>query len=63
MIDILNDFLKMVNQFINGIYNFQIDLTDNATIKIGDLAMMFLTVICVIYFTFSIIRKKTGGDE
>lgn len=60
MIEVLKGIFELMSQFISGIYNLQIDLTPNYAVKIGDIVVVFVVIVCSIALVLSIIRK---GDD
>ena len=60
MLEVLKGIFALMAQFISGIYNFQIDLTPNYAVKIGDIVVVFVVIVCSIALILSLFRK---GDD
>ena len=64
MIEIIKSIINLMNQFINSIFQLEIDLAPNMYISLGDLVIGFLVVVLSIYLIlrgFGVISK--GDDD
>lgn len=68
MIEILKNLINLGVNFINSIYNFEIDFYDNVKIKIGTLFIAILLFALLIYVVFNALgfsnsHEKKGDDN
>ena len=60
MLEIARNYIMLIMQFINGVYNWKIEWTPGYEIKIGTLVVGFTSFMLIIYYflnAFGFIRK------
>lgn len=63
MVDIIKNIIQLIIQFINGIYNIEIDLTPTLNVKLGFLIISFISFVIVIKIVLEAIGIKKGDDD
>lgn len=62
MIEIVQNIFALMSQFINGIFNFQIELVEGEPIAIGIVVVSFLFIVISLYLILKAIGV-IGGDN
>lgn len=64
MIEIVENIFTLIAQFINWFFTLEIDLSNNVTISIGELAVIFVFVVVALFIilrAIGVIRNLNGG--
>ena len=66
MIEVIEGIFSLLSQFINWFFTLEIDLANNVTISIGELAVIFVFVIVALFIilrAIGVIRNLNGGGS
>lgn len=62
MIDVINNILKLVIQFINELFRFKVDI-NNQKVSILTLAISFVAILVILYLVFRGLGILSKGDD
>lgn len=62
MIEIIQSLFGLMSQFINGIFNFKIELVEGEPIEIGIVVVSFVFVVVALYLILKAVGI-VGGDN
>lgn len=64
MVDIIKSIIDLLAQFINGIFNFQVDFIPGQNISIGVIVVSFVFFVLAIYLILRALGIiKEGSDD
>lgn len=65
MIETIKAILDLLLQFINAIFNFEVDFVNGQTVKLGYIVVSFIFIITALYLILRAIGIKfnKGSDE
>ena len=61
MIDVIKSIIDMIVQFLNGIFNYQIEFADNVSVSVGIIVCAFVLFVVSIYIILK--TMKVIGDD
>lgn len=62
MIEIIQSLFGLMSQFINGIFNFKIELVEGEPIELGIVVVSFVFVVVALYLILKAVGI-VGGDN
>lgn len=62
MIEIIQSLFGLMSQFINGIFNFKIELVEGEPIEIGIVVVSFIFIVVALYLILKAVGI-VGGDN
>lgn len=62
MIECVREIIKIMTNFINWLFQLNIEITENLTISIGTLFLSFIVFVLIIYFVLKAIGIVKGDD-